>query len=72
MFFSIDYGLSKVTQQSEVAPLVSSCQPSELTKIVTAKKSFLKKKNNHIRVIYKCFQQIFAALHCESNQLCGT
>ena len=45
MLFSIDYGLSEVTQQSEVAPLDTSCQPSELTKIMTAKNSVLKKQS---------------------------
>ena len=66
MLFSIDYGLFEVIQQSEVAPLDSSCQPAELAKIMTAKNSVLK-KNNQIRVIYKCFQHIFAALHCGNN-----
>ena len=43
MLFLVDCGLSEVTQQSEVAPLDSSCQPPELTKIMTAKNSVLKK-----------------------------
>ena len=32
---------------------------------MTAKNDVLK-KINHIEAIYKCFQQIFAALHCEN------
>ena len=45
MLFLVDCGLSEVTQQSEVAPLDSSCQPSELAKVMTAKNSVLKKQS---------------------------